>query len=292
MNTNDLTNLENIYLSDEIALVAPRQTPLMTLLLANGKREKTLAKIHSWREISADMDADSTAKEGADAGEGVASKRAELSNICQIFSKTIKVSGTVDATKTSKDIFAQETETKLIELKADIERNLLNATQNDGSDGNARKMNGLLNWAHDDNKVNEAVTEKSIKELAKRLWQQGFEGENIYLFVNADLKEQIDAIYDAKTSYQHKIDQYGVVVNQIETNYGVLNLVLDRYMPADKALALDLDQISLRFLREIKLEKLGKTGDSRSALLVGELTTEVGSKKAVAVLTVPATKTK
>ncbi|KAF1304844.1 SU10 major capsid protein [Enterococcus sp. JM9B] len=285
MLTTDLTNQENIYLTDEIHLVAPKQTPFSTLLLSKKGNSETGAKIHSWRERTLDT-SDSLAQEGADAGEGVHSTRAELSNVLQILSKTVKVSGTAQATEKVGDLFASEINDRLIEVKADLEKALLTSTKNDGSDGKPRKMSGLIEFADPENLVQEPVSETAIKELARKLWEKGFEGENLYLFVNADIKEELDSLYKDKYFYPAKTNDFGLLVNTIETNYGVINVVLDRYMPTEKAVLFDLDQLSIKFLkgRQPHYEPLGKRGDNLEGLVLLEATLEVGSKKSVAVL--------
>lgn len=50
LNTSKLTTQENISLAKEIGLVSPLDTPLATLLIANGRTKQATAKIHTWRE--------------------------------------------------------------------------------------------------------------------------------------------------------------------------------------------------------------------------------------------------
>lgn len=66
LDSTKLTNQENIHLTDEIAVVAPKATPLMTLLMGKGQYKQGGAKIHTWREKSLDF-SDATVAEGVDA---------------------------------------------------------------------------------------------------------------------------------------------------------------------------------------------------------------------------------
>ena len=50
LDSTKLTNQENIHLTDEIAVVSPLATPLMTLLMSKGQYVDGQGKIHTWRE--------------------------------------------------------------------------------------------------------------------------------------------------------------------------------------------------------------------------------------------------
>ena len=105
LDTTKLTTQENIFLSEEITVVAPLATPLMTLLLGKGKQKQGSAKIHTWREKSLDF-GNATILEGADPKAFVNSTRAELNNVMEIFAKATSVSGTAQATGSVKDLFS------------------------------------------------------------------------------------------------------------------------------------------------------------------------------------------
>ena len=286
LDTNKLTAQENINLSDTIGLVAPKATPLFSLLLAQGRKVKAGAKYHTWREKSLD-NSDATSKEGATPS-FVNSGRAELSNVTQIFSKGTEVSGTAQATTEIgvSDLLLSEINDRQIELAIAIEKALLTGVKNDGSDGNARRMDGLINWIHADNVVeaDTVIGEKDIRSLAKALFESGNEEGLFFCFVNADMKEKIDEIFADKYSYVHKTNEFGIVVSEVVTSFGTINVVLDRFAPVNKIVAVNVDALKLAMLREPHYEELAKNSDSIKGMTVGELTLEVASKKAVAVL--------
>lgn len=285
LDTNKLTNQENIHLTDEITVVAPKATPLMTLLMGNGKYKQTYGKIHTWREKSLDF-SDATVAEGADAENFVHSARAELNNVLEIFLKATKVSGTAQATGKVGDLFAEEINDRLAEVKVAIEKRLINGVRDDGSVSGIRKMDGLINFVDEANKFSGAITEANIRGLARKLFDAGNENADIYALVSPDVKEQIDELYKDNYNYNHTENNFGLVVSSINTNYGTINFVVDRYAPADKVIAFDLNAVSVVFLRQPQFEALGKTGDNIKGQVVAEATLEVGSKKAVAELTV------
>lgn len=292
LDTTKLTTQENISLSQEIAVVAPIDTPLATLLLANGRVKPATAKIHTWREKSLNLTDDVSVAEGAEATNFAEGVRAELNNVLEIFMKSAKVSGTAQATGAVGDLFTDEINDRLAEVKVNIEKRLINGVKNDGSVGGIRKMDGLVNFADASNQITGAsagvITEAEVKSIARKLWEKGVGAGEIYALVNADIKEQIDEIYKDRYNYVAQTNEFGLVVQSIDTNYGRINFVLDRHAPVDKIIAFDINQVSVAYLREPQFELLGKTGDSVAGQVVAEATLEVGSKKAVAVYTLGA----
>lgn len=289
LDTNKLTSQENIYLSDEIAVVAPKATPLTTLLIGKGRVKSGSAKIHTWREKSLDF-SDVTVAEGVEATNFVNGIRAELNNIMEIFLKSTSVSGTAQASGATGDLFAQEINDRLAEVKVAIEKRIINGVKDDASVSGIRKMAGLLSYVDTDNKFDSenvnAITEKDVRGLARKLFDAGNENAEIYVLVSPDNKELIDELYKTNYNYTHKEDNFGLVVSSINTNYGQLNFVVDRYMGNDKVVAFDVNSVSIAFLRQPAFEQLAKTGDNIKGQVVAEATLEVASRKAVTELTI------
>lgn len=287
--TNNFSQSELVDLTSEITLVAPVDTPLTTLLMGNNRFEQATSKIHSWREKVLDF-SDSTVAEGADPN-FYQSGRPELNNVCQVFLKGVAVSGSAQASvvKGIPDLFASEVQDRLTELKVDIEKNLINGVKDDGSTSGIRKMQGLINFVDDNNKINgetvDVITEDEVKALARKLWEQGVQSSDFYALVNADLKEKIDELYKNSYSYVAETNQFGLVVDTLRTNYGMLHFVLSRHVPADKIVAFDLNSLAIAYLRQPVFEPLGKTGDSTKGQVVAECTLRVGSPRAVSMYT-------
>ncbi|MCU5106998.1 DUF5309 domain-containing protein [Bacillus cereus] len=289
LDTNKLTSQENIHLTDEIAVVAVKSTPFMTLLMGKGKVKSTSAKIHTWREKSLDY-SDVTVAEGVEATNFVNGVRAELNNILEIFLKSTSVSGTAQASGATGDLFAQEINDRLAEVKVAIEKRLIAGVKDDASVSGIRKMDGLLSYIDAGNKFQsegvKAITEKDVRTLARKLFDAGNENAEIYVLVTPDVKEMIDELYKGQYNYSHKTDNFGLVVSTINTNYGELNFVVDRFMTANKLVAFDINAVSIAFLRQPQFQQLALTGDNIKGQIVAEATLEVASKKAVAELTI------
>lgn len=285
--STNFTNAELVSLSKEIAVVGVEYTPLTSLLLAKGKIEKATSTIYTWRERSLVHDEDISAVEGEDTTKFTESGRRELNNVLEIFKKGVSVSGTAIAMQSNQ--FASEVNDRLLELKINLEKKLINGTKNDGSTAPfKRQMAGLIALADPTNAVSVKgkITEDDVKKVMRNLWNQDLAEGQYFALVNADIKEQIDAIYKDRYSYQHKTTNFGLVVDSIETNYGTVNIVLSKHVPADKMVVFNDAYLNLVYLREPAFEPLAKTGDSVKGQVIAEATMKVASPKAVAVVTV------
>lgn len=288
--TADLLNSEKVELLDEITLVQPTDTPFSTMLL-NSKRATRINSIMPvWREETLDDTEDITVPEGSETTIFQKSNRVELSNVCQIFKKAVQVSGTMEVVGVEgiSDIYAHEVANRLTELKINMEKALINSVYDDGSTSGVRRMRGLLNWVLDAQKMTGALTEDSFNQFVKLLWDNGLGANNYVLMCNADVKLKIDALYKDQVQYVNvsQDDDFGVLVNNIITNFGNVKVVLNRHMPAGKMVLFDPSYLRLGFLRPPFTERLAKDGDYISGHVIAEGTLIVLNRKAIALFEV------
>ncbi|MEQ2466173.1 SU10 major capsid protein [Niallia hominis] len=285
--SSNFTNLEQISLAKEIALIGVQATPLTSLLMSKGNIEKALSTVYTWREKTLDNAEDLSAVEGSEEIVFYETARAELSNILEIFKKGASISGTAVAMKSTQ--FAEEVNDRLLELKINMEKKFINGLKADGSvTPFKRQLSGLIEFADATNAVSAtgAVTEDTVKEVMRNLWNQDLAEGTVYAFVNADIKEQIDAIYKDRYGYSHVTTNFGLLVDSINTNYGTVHFVLSKHVPADKMVVFNDSYVDLAYLREPHFEPLAKTGDNVKGQVIAEATLKVGSPKGVAVVTV------
>jgi len=285
--SNNFTNMEQVSLAKEIAIIGVQATPLTSMLMAKGNIEKALSTVYTWREKTLDNTDDLSAVEGSDEIQFFETARAELNNILEIFKKGASVSGTALAMQTTQ--FTQEVNDRLLELKINMEKKFINGLKADGSvTPFKRQLSGLIELADASNAVSAtgAVSEETVKEVMRKLWNQDLAEGNYYAFVGADIKEQIDAIYKDRYSYQHKTTSFGLLVDEIATNYGNVQFVLSKHVPADKMVVFNDNYVDLVYLREPHFEPLAKTGDSVKGQVIAEATLKAGSKEGIAVVTV------
>ena len=275
--------LENevVDLTEEIKLVSPTDTPLTTMLMARGQVEKATDITVTWRERELNTNRGTLKLEGADAGDVITSSRGSLNNVCQIIEKVTQVSGTARALhpKGVGDTFDAEVQDRLIETKRDLEWYFLNGTKALESDGTPRQMAGLINLVNADNVVTTAgaLTENHLLDALQKMWDHGAQGE-YFAFVNATQKRAINAIAKAEGNVRWVLDngstanKYGIAVSQIVTDFGTVNLVLDRYMDNNSILIVDLDEVKIAELRPTFYEDLPKAGDYFKGHIINEST--------------------
>ncbi|HHV64472.1 MAG TPA: DUF5309 domain-containing protein [Peptococcaceae bacterium] len=287
--TNNFTQHENIDLSKEIALVAPTDTPFTTLLM-NKKLVETAGSVTiNWREKTLDDTEDISKTEGFTVDTFVSSGRAEKSNVMEIFSKAVQVSGSAQASNVVgiNDLFASEINDRLTELKVNIEKKMLAPSNyNDGStEPFIRRMKSIFEQVDPDNvvEIETAPTQNDFKAVVKKLWDAGLGSNEFYAFVNADFKEIIDGFYANQINYNMPMDTFGFVANKVITNYGIVNVVLNRHIPVDKILVVDPAYLRLVYLRKPAFEMLAKDGDNLKGMVITECSLKVLNSKAVAV---------
>lgn len=285
--STNFTEKEQISLAKEIAVIGVEETPFTSMLMAKGNIEKALSTVYTWKEKTLNTLDDISAVEGSDEITFFESARAELSNVLEIFKVGVAITGTAQAMKSTQ--LSQEVADRLLELKVNMEKKFLLGIKNDGSTAPfKRQMAGLLAQADatNDVAVTGTIAEADIKKAMRNLWEKNLGAGNVYAFVNADLKEQIDSIYADKYGYNHVTTDFGLIVDSINTNYGRVHFVLSQHIPADKIVFFKDTYVDLAYLRVPQVEALAKTGDNQKAQIVAEATLKVASPKAVAIVTV------
>lgn len=276
----DFLENEVVDLREEIALVSPTDTPLTTLLMGRGATVPATDITVTWRERKLNETRGTLKKEGAEAGDPIKSSRGSLSNVCQIIEKVTQVSGTVQALnpKGVGKSFESEIADRLIETKRDMEWYFLNGVRAEENESTPRQMNGLINLVNADNVIDATagLTENLMLDAMQKMWDHGSQGE-YYTFVNAGVKRKLNELFkngqNVRINIENGIAQVqGVTVQRVESDFGVLNLVLNRHVDAKTMLILDLDQVQIAELRGTFFEMLPKAGDYHKGHILNEST--------------------
>ena len=278
---SDFLANEVLDLREEIALVSPTDTPLTTLLMGRGAVVPANDITVTWRERKLNEERGTLKLEGAEAGTPIKSTRGSLSNVCQIIEKVTQVSGTAQALnpKGIGDSFEAEVNDRMIETKRDLEYYFLNGTKTLESDSTPRQMDGLMNLVNSQNVIDatgKGFTEEIILDSLQAMWNSGAHGE-YYSFVNASVKRMVNNLVKNGTNVRVNIDNsldavYGITVAKIESDFGIINLVLDRHMVTDAMLTVDLEQVEIAELRGTFYEDLPKSGDFQKGHIINEST--------------------
>ena len=272
---------EVMDLRDEIALVSPTDTPLTTLLMGRGAVVPAKDITVTWRERKLNEEHGTLILEGAEAGTPIKSSRGSLSNICQIIEKVTQVSGTAQALNPAGigNSFDAEIADRLLETKRDLEWYFLNGTKTEEADSTPRQMNGLINLVNADNVIDgtAGLTEDLLLDALQKMWDHGAQGE-YFTFVNASVKRLINRLAKAGDNIRFvKGDEgvgkmFGVTYNRFESDFGILNMVLDRHTAANTLFAVDLEQVEIAELRGTFYEDLPKAGDYQKGHIINEST--------------------
>lgn len=278
---SDYLENEVVDLRDEIALVSPTDTPLTTLLMGRGAVVPAKDITVTWRERKLNDERGTLKKEGAEAGTPIKSTRGSLSNVCQIIEKVTQVSGTARAIqpKGVGDAFDAEVNDRLIETKRDLEYYFLNGTKTLETEDTPRQMDGLMNLVNAKNVVDatgKTFSEALILDSLQAMWDAGAHGE-YYSFVNASVKRLVNDLLKNGVNVKVSVDQglnkvMGITVAKIESDFGTINLVLNRHMVADAMLTVDMEQVEIAELRGTFYEDLPKSGDYHKGHIINEST--------------------
>jgi hypothetical protein len=288
--TKDFLSMENIDLMAEMGVAQPLDTPLTTLLMGRGLIDKETAPLVYFREKTLDTTEDISQVEGSETTEFQQSSRIAKNNFCEIFKKAVSVSGTAQASSVTgiADMYTSEMADRLIELKVNLEKAITNGVKNDGSATPfKRHMDGLFSFVDAGNKVTAmdvTPTQTDFKNTVKKLWDNGLGSNGYVCLANADTKEIIDGFYNAQYNYNAPTGEFGLVANKINTNFGNVDLMLDRHIPEGKLIVFDPNYVRLGFLRTPFSEVLAKTGDNVKGQVIAEATLKVLNGKALATL--------
>lgn len=278
---SDFLANEVVDLKEEIKLVSPTDTPLTTLLMGRGQVVPATDITVTWREKQLNTQRGTLKKEGAEAGDPIKSTRGSLSNLCQIMEKVTQVSGTAQALnpKGIGNSFQSEVNDRLIETKRDMEWYFLNGTKTAENDSTPRQMDGIMNLINAGNVIDatdKTFSEDIILDGMQKMWDAGAQGE-YYAFVNASVKRLVNSLLKDGVNVKVNIDEsmaqvLGITVAKIQSDFGVINLVLNRHMATDAFLAVDLDNVEIAELRGTFYEDLPKSGDYFKGHILNEST--------------------
>lgn len=141
-------------------------------------------------------------------------------------------------------------------------------------------MNGIVNLVNSGNVADgtdKQLTEEMLLDLLQGMWSHGANGE-YFTFVNATVKRMINALGKSGTNFRMIEDAtgvgkaFGVTFNKFESDFGTLNMVLDRHMDASTLLAVDLNEVQIAELRGTFYEDLPKAGDYQKGHILNEST--------------------
>ncbi|USY19719.1 DUF5309 domain-containing protein [Nocardiopsis exhalans] len=298
----------------ELFSVSPEDTPFLAAIggLTGGRPANATHFTWSGYDL---RDASETRQrtEGADAPTAEGRARFGVMNVVEIHQETVETSYTKQAaTGQFGDLGANHPNVEglsgvnaitdehgwqiaqaLKQVARDVEMSFIRGTYNDpGTNATARRTRGILeaietNVIDADDTGAQPLTEAMVLDLLQDVWESGgiSESETATLMTGAAQKRALSTIFITDKNYQESTRNVGGVnVQTIETDFGRLNLLLDRWMPADQLAVVSLEQCAPRFLPVpgkgfLFQEELAKTGASDRTQIYGEIGLEYGNEK-------------
>jgi hypothetical protein len=291
-------------LTDVIYNISPQDTPIMSSI---GKTKAT-AVYHEWQtDALASVNTSNALVEGADASAATLSPTTRIGNYTQIVGKTIQVSGTLESVDKAgrKSEKAYQLAKASAELKRDIEGIITaNQGQSAGSSSAARVMGSLLSYIKTNTNKGSGTTagadpttigvstrtdgttrtfqESMLKDVVAKVFTSG--GTPSVLMVSPALKQVVSG-FTGLAQHRYNSNANGNVTilagaDMYASDFGVLQVVPNRFMRTRDALVLDPEYAALAYLRPFQTNELAKTGDSEKTQILAELTLEVKNEAA------------
>ena len=291
-------------LSDVIYDISPQDTPIMSSIGKKNARQT----YHEWQTDSlAAATTANAAVEGADATAAPLSATTRIGNYTQIVQKTVQVSGTLDAVDKAgrRSEKAYQLAKASAELKRDIET-IITANQgaDAGSSATARKMSSLLSFIKTNTNKSSGTTagtdpttsgistrgdgttrtftETMLKDVVQKVFTSG--GTPTLLVVGPALKQTVSGFTGLAANRYNSSATGDITIlagaDLYQSDFGVLQIVPNRFMRTRDALVLDPEYAALAYLRPFATNDLAKTGDSEKTQILAELTLEVNNEAA------------
>ena len=289
-------------LANIIWRIDPDETPFVSSLQRVGAKQI----LTEWLLQTLNTAADVPQPEGFTAVISPAVKPARLSNVCQIFARTVAVSGTLRNVDIpgGEDEYNRQLVLRGLELKRDLELVATGNVVKTATD--PRHMGGMQTWSAAANTVTGAggtagtgdgttaivpgtaydLTLNAVNTVTQAIWQAG--AKATLAIMSGNIKNYFAALSQGgsgnpivaqnivQASPEGEMTIQGAV-DVYRTNFGTLQLAPDRFMPAHVIEIITPDYVELAPLpnRDMIQTQLATTGDNTQGMVVFEGTLRV-----------------
>lgn len=261
-------------------------SPLETPMLSRFAKSKADARYHEWQIDTLATAAENAVVEGADTDAPALTATTRTGNYTQISEKVWRVTDTMEAVKKAgrASEFSYQMAKKMKELARDMEYVLVNGTGNSGASGTARRLKGVLSWIATNVTTgtgtgNENLSETMYNDNLQLIFAQG--GTPDVTYANGWQKRKISAFSTPSTRQINVEDKKLIAtVDVYESDFGLMKIILDRYMPTDTIVNLQEDLWRVAFLRPIKYKELPDLGGGPKGKVDAEYTLEALNESA------------
>jgi len=260
-----------------ITNISPEETVTMSRI---GKKTAT-HRTHEWLTESLQAaDSGNAEVEGSTAAfaSGDVTERVRVTNYTQISRKEFSSSYTQDEVNkagVSGTEFDHQRMIKTKELARDMNSALINQASASGASGTARTLNGILTAiTTNTGSANSLPLDETVfNSVLQDIWTAGGKPNAVYVggfnkrtisSWTAPLNRNIDANGKKRT----------VAVDRYDSDFGPMDIYLERNMPATQVSILQEEYFSVAFLRPLFFEEVGKVGGQRRGYVESEYTLE------------------
>ncbi|MFD7516082.1 DUF5309 family protein [Streptomyces niveus] len=294
----------------ELFSQSPQDTPFLSSIGGLSGGEAVTSTLFQWQGFDL-RDADDARQrlEGAAAPTAEARVRFNVSNVVEIHQEAIEISYTklaatgqyhstgsthpgsvgVDGTNPVTNEAQWQINQSLVQIARDVEKTFITGTYaNPATNATARKTRGIL-AAITTNAIAAAgapLDKDMVLDLLQMVWENGGiqQSGTAALMCNGYQKRMLTSIFVTDANYQEMTRNIGgVSVTTIITDFGELNVMLNRYMPVDTIAVVSLEQCSPRFLLVpgkgfLFVEPLATVGAAQRAQIYGEIGLSYGNQ--------------
>lgn len=286
MSTNTTYNLKNLPENmKNYALHLYDNTPFYSMVLENGIEIVNNTLIQFGEKFKTSFENRNIIEGQRSVGSGAYTTGDIFTNYTQIFFEDPSFSASSLASNNGEEHKALAIADKYEDIKLQINQAMLTGVKDAGANDQARKMDGILTVissnvvdASPDGTNKGELTKAHLNDLFRKILNKTKRTlRNHVIFVNAPLKEKITALYGEQPA---SFTEGGIAVSRINTDYGVINVVLDVTIPEDQVLVAKMDKLKVCVLptygQEIYESEERREGHSQVIDLITEQTLKYG----------------
>ena len=278
--------------TDYITNVSPKDTPFFSLI---GSNTGNARRLDSVTDTQAAASAANALVEGGTLDNTATTTRSFEYNYMQIFRKVIEVTGTQEVVAKYGGVKSEmkyQIMKKYKELAQDVEKAFIQAASATGASATARSLDGLTalvstntatvatdsaTWTGTSD-ANLAAYEDLLNDLLDAMFETGEAPDTV--FVGGQQKRRISKLSTKVTRNIDAMKKTQILsINVYDSDFGTVNVILDRYVPDNFILAVVRSGFRTSYLRRFNQFPLAKTSDSKRVAVLGELTLGYDSQK-------------
>lgn len=207
-------------------------------------------------------------------------------NYTQILEDQVKISRTQQKILQYgvNDEYDYQVDKKFKEQLRLLEKALFYGQRQVGSATASAGMGGLPTFVTDNTTAmaDAALTRKAFDDAVQAAWEDG--GTPDLVVCNAWVKRKITSFYEPNVRTTRLEKRGGVTISEVETEFGVLQVLMDRWCPSTSLYILQSEYVGVLPFDPFFEEPLAKDGDYTLGHVVGEYTLVVRNDKAHALI--------